>query len=596
MKSVKLFPLILSFLICITLFAQTKPQVNFEELMISAEKDFQQIIEARKLAESNNLPHTIYLPEGIFIEAKGVENNQVVYSIVNDLLHPFNNGEVALWEEIAARFDFTNARIHWSNKPTQNPDLGFSKPSNINPEFTPSFIMVLESTNDAVMTFNYNDGTLIETAFIPGGNPNLSTPIEPLLTPNTTVLVSDQLTDNIVEFDTSGAFVRIFFGGNTAILDNCRGIELTPDNTAIVAAIAGGVNQDAIAKFDLTTGNYLGNFITPNAAQMDGPWDIIFRDTDCLVSGQASNNIIRYDLNGNYLGVFVPSIIFPEQIVETVSGNIIAANFSPPTGLYIYDSLGTQLNFFSAVTGLRGCIQLGNGNYLVTNGAGVYVLDQNTGAVLATPVTGVSGRSAHEYELFTSSNTFQLSVDIAAGWNMVSIPGLHPTDQNVNTWWAFKDPSANVFKYAGGYQAVTDAVPGIGYWMKHSGSRTYNTGEEWPAGGIQIVSHTPLAGASGWNLIGGYELSVTAANVTTNPPGLQSGPIYKYSGGYQVATTLDPGYGYWMKLTGAGQIIIPETLAKGTEPVEYFPDDWGKIIITDASDRSYVPVRSKRKY
>ena len=60
-----------------------------------------------------------------------------------------------------------------------------------------------------------------------------------------------------------------------------------------------------------------------------------------------------------------------------------------------------------------------------------------------------------------------------------------------------------------------------------------------------------ITGASGWNLIGGYELSVTAANVTTNPPGLQSGPIYKYSGGYQIATTLDPGYGYWMKLTGA---------------------------------------------
>ncbi len=116
----------------------------------------------------------------------------------------------------------------------------------------------------------------------------------------------------------------------------------------------------------------------------------------------------------------------------------------------------------------------------------------------------------------------------------------------------------SVFKYAGGYQAVTDATPGLGYWMKHSGALTYNTGEEWPAAGIQIVAHDPLAGASGWNMIGGYELSVATAGVTTNPPGLQSGPIYKYSGGYQVATTLDPGYGYWMKLSAAGQIIIPE--------------------------------------
>ena len=186
------------------------------------------------------------------------------------------------------------------------------------------------------------------------------------------------------------------------------------------------------------------------------------------------------------------------------------------------------------------------------------------------------------------TTTFQLSVSVANGWNMVSIPGLNTPDQNVNTWWAFRDPGASVFKYAGGYQPITDATPGLGYWMKHTGALTYNTGEEWPAGGIQSVAHTPLTGASGWNLIGGYELSVGTVGVTTNPPGLQSGPIYKYSGGYAVATTLDPGYGYWMKLTAAGQIIIPETMAKRTEPVEYFPEDWGRIILTDATGVNYT--------
>jgi hypothetical protein len=184
--------------------------------------------------------------------------------------------------------------------------------------------------------------------------------------------------------------------------------------------------------------------------------------------------------------------------------------------------------------------------------------------------------------------TFQLAVNVANGWNIVSVPGLNTPNQNVNTWWQYRDMGANVFKFSGGYQSVTDVVPGTGYWMKHSGARTYNTGEEWPVGGIQIVPHAPLTVASGWNLIGGYELSVTAANVTTIPSGLQSGPIYKYSGGYQTATTLDPGYGYWMKLTGAGQIIIPETLAKESKPVEWFPKDWGKIVFIDAESRSFV--------
>jgi|GEM_PF-1270083 len=185
------------------------------------------------------------------------------------------------------------------------------------------------------------------------------------------------------------------------------------------------------------------------------------------------------------------------------------------------------------------------------------------------------------------SSVFQLTVNVANGWNMVSIPGLLPVDQNVNSWWAYRDMTANVFRYSSGYIPVTTAVPGTGYWMKHAGARTYNTGGEWPANGINIVPHNPISAAAGWNLFGGYELVVTAANVTTNPPGLQSGPIYKYSGGYSVASTLDPGYGYWIKLNAAGQIIIPETMAKG-EVVEYFPEDWGRIVLTDATGINYT--------
>ncbi|HSW56518.1 MAG TPA: choice-of-anchor J domain-containing protein, partial [Ignavibacteriaceae bacterium] len=208
------------------------------------------------------------------------------------------------------------------------------------------------------------------------------------------------------------------------------------------------------------------------------------------------------------------------------------------------------------------------------------IYDTNTNANYA-------GLDLVEIQRHTATNTFQLTVNVADGWNMVSIPGLNTPDQNVNTWWAFRDPGANVFRYAGGYQAVTDAAPGIGYWMKHAGALTYNTGEEWPAGGIQIVAHDPIAGASGWNMFGGYELSVPTANVTTNPAGQQSGPIYAYSGGYQVATTLTPGLGYWIKLNAAAQIIIPESQAKG-EVVEYFPEDWGRIILTDATGINYT--------
>jgi hypothetical protein len=173
---------------------------------------------------------------------------------------------------------------------------------------------------------------------------------------------------------------------------------------------------------------------------------------------------------------------------------------------------------------------------------------------------------------------------------MSSIPGLHPVNQNVTTWWPGKDTTANVFKYSNSYQSVTTTTPGEGYWMKHSGDTTYNTGEEWPAGGILPTPHNPIAANAGWNLIGGYEISALVSGLTTTPAGLQDGPVYGYSGGYQQATNIVPGYGYWIKLTGAGQINIPDVLNKSTNESkeEFIKADWGKIIITDNANRTYT--------
>ncbi len=111
----------------------------------------------------------------------------------------------------------------------------------------------------------------------------------------------------------------------------------------------------------------------------------------------------------------------------------------------------------------------------------------------------------------------------------------------VDNWWAFRDQSSDVFKYFGGYQIVDVTVPGTGYWMKHSGARTYNTGDEWPAGGIQIVLQIRFQFKAGWNLISVYECPVDASSLTTTPPGIQSGPVYGYTGGYVIASTLYTG-------------------------------------------------------
>ena len=185
-------------------------------------------------------------------------------------------------------------------------------------------------------------------------------------------------------------------------------------------------------------------------------------------------------------------------------------------------------------------------------------------------------------EVTAGPATFAFSTSVNNGWNMVSAPGLHPTNQDVTTWWPGKDPAAGVFRFSGGYLPVTTTTPGQGYWMKHAGPFTYNYT------GIQVVANDPIAGVTGWNLIGGYELNVLTSGITTSPAGLQTGSVFQYGTGYTVATNLVPGYGYWIKLTGAGSINIPTTLAKGLAKTEVNTSDWGKIIITDKTGKSYT--------
>ncbi len=183
---------------------------------------------------------------------------------------------------------------------------------------------------------------------------------------------------------------------------------------------------------------------------------------------------------------------------------------------------------------------------------------------------------------------FGLEVEVKDGWNLVSVPGINPDGQGVNIWWPAKSSNQNVYKLVSGYHVpVTTTTPGEGYWMKHNGANIYNTGDEWPAVGIERVLNTPIIVSSGWNTIGGFEKEVQTNQITTTPPGLIVGQIYTYIEPYQVANSLKPGRAYLVKLIGPGQINFNGTILKAVEnEVEYYKDNWGKIILTDNDGKS----------
>ncbi len=222
-------------------------------------------------------------------------------------------------------------------------------------------------------------------------------------------------------------------------------------------------------------------------------------------------------------------------------------------------------------------------------------------AYLSSINTNISDPSKFFMDLddpLSPTNTFQLSVDVINGWNMLAVPGINSDGQGVSFWWSGLTGSVYKFVPGSGYSPVTTTTPGEGYWVKNTGDNVYNTGDEWPADGIQIVPHDPINAFAGWNMFGGYEDIVDATALTTIPPGQIIFPVYKFlpGTGYQTASSIAPGYGYWIKLTGNGQIIIPGQASKGlAKAIKYFNDDWGKIIITDNEGNSYTLYAVKEK-
>jgi len=228
--------------------------------------------------------------------------------------------------------------------------------------------------------------------------------------------------------------------------------------------------------------------------------------------------------------------------------------------------------------------------FVVGNDTGTFPLNLSGGILTDASLQNII-RATIDGEIFIQKRpTFQLSVSVDDRWNMVSVPGFNTNGQGVDIWWSGNDPTTDVYKYSGGgYQVVSFAIPGEGYWMKNVGAQTYNTGDEWPADGIEFVTHNPINAVEGWNIIGGYEDTVQTNNLTSSPPGLITGFVYGYSGGYNPITELFPGYAYWIKLTGPGQIIFPTIFSKQQGHfVKFFKENWGKITLTDANGRSFT--------
>ena len=232
-----------------------------------------------------------------------------------------------------------------------------------------------------------------------------------------------------------------------------------------------------------------------------------------------------------------------------------------------------------------------DGSYLIT-------IPNNQLAYAGLCVAVVSGNTgpAFTYSI-TEQTSFSTSVSLNAGWNLLSVP-INLSNMNFSS--IFPEATSNAYYYDNGYQIATTAELGKGYWLKFNQALNKDL-IGTPQSSVQVNVK------SGWNIIGPLHNNVPVSNITTNPPNIISSLFYGYNNGYQTATTLEKGKGYWVKVSSNGTMTIPSTFTKSDysnsqidfnrylDELNYsakiiFKDDNGNERILYLTDKSYQQI------
>ena len=140
-----------------------------------------------------------------------------------------------------------------------------------------------------------------------------------------------------------------------------------------------------------------------------------------------------------------------------------------------------------------------------------------------------------------------IQIDFNEGWNLVGLPA-YIDDAEYSSIF----PEAiigTLFSFDYGYTSESELIPGMGYWLR------------FPINGSVVMTGIPIYDITllmneGWNLITGISM-VTNINDIQDPGGIiVSGTFYNFDSGYGQVEELFPGHGYWVRTSGAGEIMI----------------------------------------
>jgi hypothetical protein len=183
-------------------------------------------------------------------------------------------------------------------------------------------------------------------------------------------------------------------------------------------------------------------------------------------------------------------------------------------------------------------------------------------------------------DIFTIRGELCVSFDVNQNWNIVSVPVLK-SNMSKNELFPNSISSAFGFNQSSGYYKVDSLTNGKGYWLKFPYSQMITI-----CGSPVEDNFIPVN--EGWNIIGAFDQDIQVSSLTTNPPGILQSYFFGYNSGYYVADQIQKGKGYWIKVSQAGEIVLPSSNKIGRnnlESIEKVLANAGEIVISDNSSQ-----------
>ncbi len=174
----------------------------------------------------------------------------------------------------------------------------------------------------------------------------------------------------------------------------------------------------------------------------------------------------------------------------------------------------------------------------------------------------------------------EYTIAVNAQWNLVSVPVVVSDFAKTAV---FPTATTSAFAYAGGYVVKDTLDNGPGYWLKFAAPE--NVAMNGP-----IIYTDSIPVNTGWNMIGSISDQISSSSVVPVGTTMLTS-FFAFNNGYQVASTIDPGLGYWVKVSTSGTLV----LSSGSFPRPSMQDtlhqvlaSLGTLTVTDAAGSEQV--------